>query len=170
MRNRSRGDLELAYVEWNPDGRICRIVHTLPPSWRPNVLERMVEALIPRFQESDVDWCERDQRYYHHVSGGFAGRIYVNTLVGGRGKLWVAPGLELRADDGNDRELTPEEVSERGWDIIKKLDWRWDITSGNSMYDRPPGAEDTVTWCEVCEDMLPDGDPCDHIESDKENE
>ena len=93
----------------------------------------------------DVDWCERDQRLYYHMSGGGAqpGVAFLDP----QDTYWLAAGYRL-----------PDWVSLA--DYGKRIDIpdpRWLVW--------PPdlASEGDTVWCTVCDDHMPSEDVCEHL-------
>ena len=152
----------LAYVEWNSRGKVVRIlrVHRVPPtvSAPDRIATALREGWVPnhRFDEFDVNWCERDQTYYIHEPGGTHGRIYLNGHVDGhRSKIWAPDDIEFCRADGDDRELTPEAIYELGYDQIELAEAPEDLSQTCE--------DQSCYWCGPCDDMLPENDECKHV-------
>jgi hypothetical protein len=149
---------KLVYVEWDADGRISRVIReTLLDDSKLNAADRIVNALDRPHQltQFDVDWCNRDQCYYGHCSGHWSGRVYLNRHVNGhRSTFWAASHVQFCDDSCSSREIFSEQITERGYDRVILLNTPEDITRTCE--------EENCYWCSICEDTLPDNEPCEH--------
>ena len=147
----------LALVEWDSDGKVCRILsETLIPP-KGNVLDDLVVKMDRphRLNQYDIDWCKRDDAYYGHFSGCWTGRAYLNRHVPGyRSKLWLADGIQCCGDGDDDRLLSDTEIAELGYDVVELAGTPEDLSQTCE--------ETSCYWCSVCEDMLPQNDHCEH--------
>lgn len=102
----------------------------------------------------DFNWCKRDGTcYYRDVGGGPAVAYSVGRLVGGgRAEIWLDQSIQNFVDGGG-RPLTRRQVVKYGYDFLAEL-------KGDPFDDVVEGA---TTWCEVCEDHLPDENQCRHM-------
>jgi len=149
----------LAYVSWNSDGKVDRIVHEdIHDDSAENALERIARRLgrPHSLTEWDVNWCERDQDYYVHETGGWTGRLYLNRMIEGcQEKFWAADGIEFCLDTGGYDEITPEQVASLGYVRVLLPELPEDLTKTCE--------EQSCQWCESCDDMIPDNGLCSHM-------
>jgi len=141
--------MPLAAIEFDSDGRACRIVRAYLPEGQ-GVLD--VLATGHRMSESDVDWCERDQTLYVHEVGGWTGRVYLGQLVQGvRRKLWAHESTTFCRADGENEMISAADVAALGYDLVygPQPDWAPDGWSGGRVH-----------YCQRCDDMIPDRDHC----------
>jgi hypothetical protein len=90
----------------------------------------------------NFDWCKRDERYYHHDSGsGIAGRPV--TIYPGETN-WISDRIAVECTGEFTRLSSPPMIDM----IIDQLE---------SM------EEHSVNYCSICDDYLPDEEPCQHI-------
>jgi len=141
-------------VEFDSDGRPCRIVRMHYPAG--SVLDQLLQVADRghRLSEGYIDYCKRDGCYYQHEAGSWTGRLYLGKLVdGARHRLWAHPDITFSRIT-NDDPLIESEIAELGYDLIDgptpSLAEFW-MTDGVTYY------------CERCEDSLPEGDPCECV-------
>lgn len=147
--------MTIAAIEFDADGRPCRIIHMDAPAGP--VLDRLLDVVDKghRLDEEDVNWCERDQCYYQNDVGSWTGRLYLGKLIDGvRHRLWARPDITF-STSSTDAPLTPEEVSALGYDL--DTDSPKPSLAGYCMYD---GA---TYYCERCDDNIPDMEHCEHV-------
>lgn len=138
-------------IEFDTDGRPCRIVHKRGPA--RDVLTVLANG--HRLDEEDVNYCRRDDMLYRNEVGSWAGRVYLSELVDGvRHRLWAAEDITF-CRSGSDEMLSVSEISELGYELdqdspkprLSPYDW----TEGSTYY------------CKRCDDNLPDQDHCEHV-------
>jgi len=136
-------------LEYDSDGRLSRIVRAA--SAARTILD--VLATGHRLDESDVNYCRRDDRYYRHEVGSWTGRVYLGQVMHGkRCKLWAREEATFsRASDG-DRMIFAEDIAALGYDLVY-----------GERPKLPYMEEGDCYWCEKCNDMLPKREPCDHV-------
>lgn len=92
----------------------------------------------------DIDWCERDQCYYSHMSGGGAIEPWAER------RYWAAQSVqEVRHSEGR---------------VPKRLKQMPRPHSISSIVHQLESDETRTIYCSICEDHLPDSCPCSHIE------
>ena len=141
--------MSLAAIEFDTDGRACRLVRAHLPEGQ-GILD--VLATGHRMSESDVNWCERDQTLYVHEVGAWTGRLYLCGLVGSvRHKLWVREDITFSNAGDSSEMISFDDVKALGYDIVygPKPKWAPDGWSGGAVH-----------YCMKCDDMIPDQDHC----------
>lgn len=138
-------------IELDSEGKVTRFVRGHLPH-QTNPIDAFNQAINVGFRcaEVTVNWCKRDQCFYAHEVGSWTGWPYLHQLVqGARGKVW----LDSAVTGGRDNEpLTPEQINALGYEILPDRP-----TLPNLAYDSD------CYYCERCDDMIPDDDPCDHV-------
>lgn len=163
--------LEVAYIEWDEKGKIHIILKSVIRNMHLNALDRLAFELRnpPALEHFDVNWCERDRKYYFHNSGYGPGPIFLSGSADPkkiRFKFWAAANMTFTGwseKTQKTRKLTAAQIKNLGYDRVDEFKWTDDITVGNDMYDRPPAEEGECYWCDQCQDMLPEEDKCDHV-------
>lgn len=90
----------------------------------------------------DIDWCERDQCSYSHMSGGGALELWAGR------RYWAARSVqEVRHAEGQ----TPKR--------LKRMPRPHSISSIVRLLE---SNETHVIYCSTCKDQLPTDDLCEH--------
>ena len=115
----------------------------------------------------DVDWCKRDSVYYYHNSSGSP--LLPDDPVTVDGIYWCLKPEMVKAERCRliGRETRKRNKTRRLRSIPKSfMRCRWN--SGARYRDilhwlQENGIEDSTNYCSECEDLIPDGQPCEHI-------
>jgi len=112
----------------------------------------------------DFEWCKRDDQLYYHDVGSPSIIIDAADFDGRR--IWVADDVTIKTGAYPDyEEITVAEARKRGWPLMRKpaLLTRFGKRTRNPF--EAAGSEDTpCEYCDVCHDMLPSEEECDHME------
>lgn len=136
--------MKLVCLEWDTKGRPFQATHGRR---RPSGTWLLVT--------SDVDWCERDQCLYHHQSGAGGRGIHFSRLIGGRHQLWILPGFAVSYSG---KRLSRWQLARLGYNLVDEVPADPTLASDETL----------TTWCDTCQDWLPDNDPCPHVEAELE--
>lgn len=145
----------IAAIEFDSNGRPCRIVRMDAPAGP--VLDQLLEVVDRghRLDEEDVNYSKRDECCYRHDVGSWMGRIYLSKLCDGlRHKMWAHPEATF-CGVSSDEVLTEAEIVELGYDVYSD--------SPNPPLSRFFMTEGSTYYCERCDDNLPDQEPCDCV-------
>ena len=135
--------MSLVAVEFDSDGRACRLIRTFGP--QPEMLD--ILATGHRLDESDVNWCKRDQTYYVHETGSWTGRIYLSKLCGdgARHRLWVREFMTFSENGKGDEMISAARVAELGYDL--------DYSPEKPCWAPGGWSESRCYYCERCDEM-----------------
>jgi hypothetical protein len=150
---------DIAFVEWNSEGRVSRIIRgCMLDHSHLNTLDHIINTIdYPhQLEEWDVNWCKRDECYYVNYVGGWSGRVYLYKMMEGRRvKFWAADRVQFTDATLGQDEITAEEITALGYDRVAPTPIPRDLTRV---------CEETHSdWCEICQDMLPSNDHCEHF-------
>lgn len=168
MIYRKRMRRRLAVVEWGANNKIVRALYVVvsKEDLRMPLLDRINKSITcqHRFDEYDVNWCERDQCYYAWNVGHSGGPVHLYRFADNVShRLWADIDITFYDASNPDEtlrenELLDAEIKEMGYALVRSDECDSEVVDILNYAD-----EESCAWCKVCSDMLPENDLCAHF-------